>query len=588
MTAFSSRALLTHALGLVLTLAAGCGGGSGGGAGATGSAGAGATGASTAPVLAPQKSKVPVVIDREGEGFLEDNRVFNPATGQWQSKLFAHVKGGHREMGRQYGALLGARLETILQVLPVWVQSQRFPAWILPSVTATTALIFRDRFPAEVKEYIRGVIEGNRQRRPSSFMTEDDLYFLSSLVDLGGITNGIVTCSTVAVWGPIAKDGKMFQTRCVDLFTGSGLEDQAVVVIEKGTGKIPWANAGWAGMIGSASGMNAHGVATGQVWAFSENKAFGEPWVLTTRRIMENAMSSDEAVQAFRAVSERTYGSNFVFGDKGDLRGGVPKAWALESSAHYLAVFEDNDPKEDLALWNGPNGPEPYAIKIPFCTFRGDVCLDPDMRRRSTGAGGPNGDPRNANSYRARYKGQSDRVLDYINAGTAIGAQELIELTRGVATRGGSLQCVVYANSDLELWVADSRRDPSGTKDAFEEPYGHFDFDYYLPTIHASLDRPGYQAGDAQAITIATSTLGSDRDLELELSIEGPGGAVHFHTQGPARHPLAFRRGQSGAVTYGLDLPYGLPLGAYKLRATLVERGTSDLVDVSLVSFQIQ
>jgi hypothetical protein len=581
----SSGARLGLALGLASTLAAGCGSGGGGGAPAPSSAGAGATGGSSGPTLAPVKYKpsTTYVIDREGEGFLERN----------DGKLLCHVKGTPREMGEQYGALLGEKIERLVRELPAFLRTQSFPAWLLPSMTTTTVASFEalGSYPSDVKEFASGVVAGNRRRRPSSFLTRDDILFLSSLVDLGGITNGIVTCSTVAVWGPIAQDGKMFQTRCVDLFVGSGIEENAVVVIEKRDGKVPWANAGWAGMVGAASGMNAHGVAIGQVWAFSNDKWFGEPWPMTMRRAMESSVSADDAVATLRAVNPRTYGSNFVFGDKGDARGGEPKAYAVESSANYLAVFEDNDPKEDLAVWNGPNGPEPYAIKIPFACFRGDVTMDPGMRSRSTSAGGPHGDPRGANSYLRRYKGQADRVLAYVNAGQPIGARELIDLTKGVATPRGSLQCVVYANSDLELWVADSRMiGPFGSMqavDAFNEPYTHFDFNYYLPTIEASLDRAVYSAGSTQTVFLDTSNLGDDRDLWVWITLEGPGGTA-THAEGGAPLPLSFPRGISLQAPFTLTLPAGLPAGDYRLVATLAERGTSDVVDISIAAFRVQ
>jgi hypothetical protein len=211
------------------------------------------------------------------------------------------------------------------------------------------------------------------------------------------------------------------------------------------------------------------------------------------------------------------------------------------------------------------------------------------MRSRSTGALGPTGDPRGASSYQRRYKGQADRVLSYVNAGIPIGAPERIELTRGVATPGGSLQCVVYANTDLALWVGDSKRTPQGNFDAFQEPeYTHYDFDYYLPTIDVSLDRASYRAGETQTITLETSSLGSDRDLEVLFLIEGPGGQSFQHANAGSRFPLAFRRGASGAVTYILDLPLGIAGGPCTLTATLFERGTSDVVDVSLVTFDVQ
>lgn len=581
-----SRApLAVIALGLGL-LIAGCTSGGGGGsapAAATtpgGAAGGGAGSAGTAPALAPAKSKASVVVARAGEGFLELN----------QGKLFLHVKGTPREMGEQYGELLGARIEQLVMQMPRFLQTQNMPGYLFPGIANLSAAIFEPYYPSDVKEYMDGIIAGNRRRNPASFLMREDLIFLTSVVDLGGITDGLITCSSVAVWGDLSKDGKMFQTRVVDLFVGSGVEDHAVVVIEKRDGKTPWANAGWAGMLGGISGMNAHGIGIGQVWAFSNDRAFGRPWGLNTRRIMEDGVNADDAVRELLGERHRTYGANFVFGDRGDGRGGQPRAYALESSANYIAgPFADADPREDLALWNGPNGPECYAIKIPFAVFRGDCCLDPGMRSRQTASSGPSGDPRAAGAYQKRYKGQADRVVAYQTAGVKIGPPELIALTQGVTIPGSSLQCCVYGNSDLELWVADARRDPqAGSIDAKDEPYVHFDFDYYLPTVEASLDRAVYLPGETQQVTLATSTMGSDRDLWLSIEIEAPGGVAMTHAQTSGPIAIAFRAGAPLVQTLVLDLPGGIPPGSYRLVAQLTERGTSDLVDVSIASFTVQ
>src|SRR5947207_683394 len=104
------RAALYMVLG-VATALAGCSGGGGGGGGG----GAAASTAAGAGTLAPQKAKSSVVVARSGEGWLESN----------QGKLFLHVKGTPREMGEQYGELLGWRIEDILLKLPALLATQR-------------------------------------------------------------------------------------------------------------------------------------------------------------------------------------------------------------------------------------------------------------------------------------------------------------------------------------------------------------------------------------------------------------------------------------------------------------------------------
>jgi hypothetical protein len=558
-------------------LLASCSGGGHHGGGA--SAAASATGVPPVPAqLAPVRAKTAVVLDREGEGFLEQDG----------GQLLLHVRGSTFERGRQYGALVGDRIDQILRQLPGFVQSQHFPAWLLPSVTYLTARLFENYFPSDVQDMMAGILAGNLQRRPQSIMSRDDLIFLNSLVDLGAITNGLIHCSSIAMWGPHTVDGKMFQTRCIDLFTGSGLENITLVTIEKGDGKVPFMNCGWCGMIGAISGMNAHGIGIGQVWAFSNDRNFGTPWGLTTRKIMEDGTTAADAVAAFQAEPHRTYGSNFVFGDKGDGPAGALRAYAIESSAHYMASFHDDDPAEDQALWQG----QPYAIKIASAVFRGDSCMDPGMRSRQTASNGPSGDPRTANAYLRRYKGQADALAALEAGGHRLDAQDVIALTKQVATPGESLQCCVYANSDLEAWVANATLPPGVTPapgagaDAFTQPYVHHDFNYYLPTVHAGLDATDYRAGGMQLVTVSWETLGCDRDLGLVLSCEGPAGAALSYAEFPAAIPLSFRAaaGQQ-TMSVAVRVPAGVSPGAWTLAARLYERGTSDLVDCSLVPF---
>jgi hypothetical protein len=576
------RPVRSSAIVLVLALfAASCGGG-GGSHGGSRAGGGGSPAPRRAqgpgPQLAPARAKTASVIDREGAGFLEEN----------QGQLLLHVKGTPYEMGRQYGALAGERIERVLAALPTFMATQRFPSWLLPGAVAITAQLFRPYFPGDVLDMIRGIIDGNRARRPASFLSEDDLIFLTSIVDLGGITDGLITCSSIAVWGPHTAGGKMFQTRNVDLFTGSGIEDAALAVIEKRDGKTPFINCGWAGMLGAISGLNAHGVGIGQIWAFSQDRAFGVPWGLTTRRIMEDAVNADDAVRIFTSEPHRTYGANFVFGDKGDGRGGVPRAYAVESSASRYAVFADNDPAEDRAIVQTANGPECYAIKIPSAVFRGDCALDPTMRAFQTASNGPAGDPRTASAYQRRYKGQADSLARLEQGGAKVGAKELIELTKDVAMTGSSLQCCVYANSDLQVWVANATLSNGAGKDASTQPYVRHDFDYYLPTVRIALDKAVYAAGEMQQVSIEWETLGSDRDLALALSIEGPGGQ-HFYPALGAPLPLSFRQGaptQSRALS--LALPPVMNAGSYDVVARLYERGTADLVDVALARFDLR
>lgn len=548
----------------------GCGGGGGGGAAALGATAAATTTQTSSPTPSgpAPRTRTATIVARYGEGFLEVHH---------GDRKVLHTKGTSYERGVQYGYLVGDEIEAVLHKLPAYVAAQGISlATSLQSlITPIGATVFKPYFDQDALEEIRGIIDGMRLRNPSTFVQEQDLIFMNALVDLGAVVDlDVFQCSGLAVWGSITEGGKLFQTRNVDLMIGSGLEDHALVVIAKPDGGVPYLNPGWAGMIGCASGLNAHGIGVSQVWAFSIDKGFGRPWVLATRELLATGSSVDDAIRIFSS-HRRTYGSNFVFADRGDTRGGQPRGIAIESSQRDLRVFESNDPREDLALWNG----QPYAIKIPEAVFRGDCYLDPTLRARQTGSNGPAGDPRTSSAYRNRYEGQAMGILNFVNAGKKIGAAECIQIVKDVAMRRNSLQSCVYANTDLEVWVANSRIGPGGQLfDAWEEPYLHYSLDDYAPVAQAVPDRTTFARGDVVRVAVPIQTLGRGHALDVHVALDVAGTTVLL---GSATGLVLPDRGNVTA-TIDVTIPASLPnVGIGALHVEVMEAGTSALVDVA-------
>ncbi len=68
-------------------------------------------------------------------------------------------------------------------------------------------------------------------------------------------------CSGFAVFGKATKDGKLYHGRVLDYMTTIGLQDAATTFVVAVDGKIPFANVGYAGFIGSVTGMNVRDLA---------------------------------------------------------------------------------------------------------------------------------------------------------------------------------------------------------------------------------------------------------------------------------------------------------------------------------------
>jgi hypothetical protein len=558
-------------------------------AGATGCARSGGSSGTAAPAIALPPSVVPAtvsatptpvavsiqprtktatVVARSGEGFLED---------QGGCRLL-HLKGTPRERGIQYGELLGDEVAANRQVLFDYAKTAQnaIPAVLVPVlqplVTAIDAMVYQPYFPADVADMMQGVIEGAARRSPPVAIATDDLVFMNSIIDLAATVQmpiavaPLFKCSGTAVLPPLTANGKVFQERNVDLFTGTGLESHAVVVVEKPATGFTWANAGWAGMLGSASGMNEHGVGVSQVWAFSVDVNVGQPWPLMTRRILEECQNVD-GIEAIFQLTPRTYGSNFVFADRGDGRG-APRAIAVESTARQLAQFGDADLTEN-ASWNGI----PLSIRVPHAVFRGDTAMDESIFKLQYQIP-PGRDPRTLGGYCDRYAQQASMIQAYAAKGTPIGLAEMETISRTIAEPSGSLQCVVYESSDLVMHVANSRIVPGGpTAMARDEPFHDYDLDYYLPTVAVTPDKASYSLGDTLALTIDVANHGRPRRLDVQVSVVAAG---QTYTLGSLT--LVASSASPAHVVAPFVFP-AVPAGAAAISLELDESGTRDVVD---------
>ncbi|MDZ4849640.1 MAG: C45 family autoproteolytic acyltransferase/hydrolase [Pirellulaceae bacterium] len=136
-------------------------------------------------------------------------------------------------------------------------------------------------------------------------------------------------CSGFALYGDATVDGKLYHGRVLDYMTKIGLQDSATTFIVAPDGKIPFANVGYAGFIGSVSGMNAEKISLGEMGGAGEGKWDGAPMATLMRRALEECSSLDEVKQLWRD-SPRTCEYYYVFAD-GETRTAVGVAATPES-----------------------------------------------------------------------------------------------------------------------------------------------------------------------------------------------------------------------------------------------------------------
>jgi hypothetical protein len=121
-------------------------------------------------------------------------------------------------------------------------------------------------------------------------------------------------CSGFALFGKATVGGKLYHGRVLDYMTEIGLQDCATVFIVAPDKKIPFANVGYAGFVGSVTGMNAKQISLGEMGGRGEGQWDGVPMATLMRRALEECGTLDE-VKALWSTSPRTCAYYYVFAD---------------------------------------------------------------------------------------------------------------------------------------------------------------------------------------------------------------------------------------------------------------------------------
>ncbi len=136
----------------------------------------------------------------------------------------------------------------------------------------------------------------------------------SRLVQTVNVFPELFHCSGFAVFGSATSDGKLYHGRVLDYMTTIGLQDSATTFIVSVDGKFPFATVGYAGFIGSVSGMNDHGISLGEMGGRGEGQWDGVPMATLMRRAMEECSTLAE-VKSLWTNSPRTCEYYYVFAD---------------------------------------------------------------------------------------------------------------------------------------------------------------------------------------------------------------------------------------------------------------------------------
>ena len=343
------------------------------------------------------------------------------------------VSGTPYEMGYQLGKALKDEVKTCMTGFVEYAQkgeggsrysktakAGRFTNESLDNAWTSVSPYIKDRF----KEEIKGLAEG-------SGVPVETLKRAQMIPVVGNYA-----CSGVSVWGEASSNGNLYQIRNLDFSMGAGLQDYPVIVIYLPNDGIAHASATFAGYIAAHTGINAKGVVLGEKGS-SPGKEYpfdldGTHFSTLFRDLLYDANTLDEALNIIKDTKLiKRY--HLYIGDGKEESMGAAKVLVSSPDSVKLTIWKDNDPTDEVA----PNVKE----NVCYRTMKDDV----------------------AYNYLSENHGSFD-------------SSKMIELSKLLATKKGSLENVVYDATNLEMWVSYAH----GKEVASSRNYIHIDLKEYF------------------------------------------------------------------------------------------------------------
>ena len=244
-------------------------------------------------------------------------------------------------------------------------------------------------------------------------------------------------CSLYGAWGrATAADGHVYQLRALDYEVHAEIQRYPTIVVHVPDKGHPFANIGWAGIVGAISGISSAAIAISEIGDDydAKNDTFdGMPFVYMLRDILQFDRTLEEAIDRVRRTP-RTTSIMYAIGD-----GKFGQVRALQTSRTLCNVFT-------------PDNLEPLTKahrRIPDIVYWGMSWNVPP------------------------YDGPlHDKLKQHYGR---INAQVTIEdILPSVKT--GNLQAVVYDLTAMRVWVANARAEgEKGPLEAYRRPFVEID-----------------------------------------------------------------------------------------------------------------
>jgi predicted choloylglycine hydrolase len=286
------------------------------------------------PALMLHAETISVYKTKTGTGWLEKTP---------QGAMVLHLEGSYYDMGVQQAKLLSEQTQIAPRTIKHLLKKQ------IPVLPASWTMSLIDRFVFQ---------------KEAPFIPKEYLDEMQGLADASGVDLRMVhvaaaiayitSCETAAAWGPATKDHDLYFIRSnddfvpVDPLTKKSYADLRMVVVYKPIGEVPYVLINLPGLTGASDGMNAEGIAIGNMSLPSKYEtAAGIPMQFRIKQALGKSHNLDQAV-ALMTAKPLEGGYNFIVADAK-----IPKAVAIEMNARNVYV----------GGWDGPAESNHYTFR---------------------------------------------------------------------------------------------------------------------------------------------------------------------------------------------------------------------------------
>lgn len=263
------------------------------------------------------------------------------------------ARGTHHELGEIHGTLLKPEVQKMVDATlytMCWVYTLDKQVWYIDELRKAYKRL-EPFIPAKYQDEMIGLATA------SGLPLEE--------IQLTNVFPELFHCSGFALYGKATADGTLYHGRILDYITEMGLQFHAVVFIYKPENCYRFANIGYAGFIGSVSGMNEHQVTFGEMGGRGEGDWDGMPMGFLMREGLENAQNLDQALKIFQDTP-RTCEYYYVISD-----GKIPDARGLATTPKKFELVYPNQahallphPLEDAVLLSAGNRYEKLVERV--------------------------------------------------------------------------------------------------------------------------------------------------------------------------------------------------------------------------------